>query len=50
MGSSIARRVAPRFALTHAAYIPLLIHCLVHLKEVLVHLLEGLVRRVDGRL
>jgi hypothetical protein len=34
----------------HVAYIPLLIHGLVHLKDVLVHLLDGLVRRVDGRL
>jgi hypothetical protein len=50
MGSSIARRVSPRFALTHAAYIPLLIHGLVHLKEVLVHLPDGLVRLFDGRL
>jgi hypothetical protein len=41
-----ARR--PRLTLTPAAYIPLLIHGLVHLKEVLVHLLDSLVRGVNG--
>jgi hypothetical protein len=35
---------------TYAAHIPLLIQTLVHLEGVLVHLLGGLFRRLDGRL